>query len=98
MKSIKVIAICATVAALGMFSHPAAARPDCNSCIPAYQECLESGEADCDSRYAVCLRFCPYPFARELGLDASLVERKDRATPVRQRTELTRELSAFKSS
>lgn len=46
------------LASLGL-STPASALPNCNTCVPAYQACLASGATDCDTRYAVCLRYCP---------------------------------------
>ncbi|MGN6739299.1 hypothetical protein [Dyella sp.] len=49
------------VVALASFglSTTAHALPDCNTCVPAYQACVASGATDCDTRYAVCLRYCP---------------------------------------
>jgi hypothetical protein len=49
------------VVALASFGLSSAVRaqPNCNSCVPAYEACVASGATDCDTRYAVCLRFCP---------------------------------------
>ncbi|WP_424683713.1 hypothetical protein [Frateuria sp. YIM B11624] len=50
----------AVVAAGSLFSiKPALAQPNCNTCMPAYYACVDSGRTDCDTAYAVCLRWCP---------------------------------------
>lgn len=50
----------AMAAAGSLFSaKPAAALPNCNTCMPAYYACLASGRTDCDTAYAACLRWCP---------------------------------------
>lgn len=46
------------LASFGLSSN-VRAQPNCNTCIPAYEACVASGATDCDTRYAVCLRFCP---------------------------------------
>ncbi|MEE7548192.1 hypothetical protein HF319_15155, partial [Xanthomonas sp. Kuri4-1] len=56
LKSLGTLAVAA--AALGAAAS-AQARPNCDACVPDYQACVASGAADCDTRYAVCLAWCP---------------------------------------
>lgn len=54
----------AAVAAGSLFAaRPAIALPNCSTCLRGYDSCVASGQTDCDSRYAVCLRYCPAPLA-----------------------------------
>ncbi len=57
LKSLGTLAVVAA-AALGAAAS-AQARPNCDACVPAYQACVASGAADCNTRYAVCLAWCP---------------------------------------
>ncbi|MCX7512971.1 hypothetical protein [Frateuria sp. STR12] len=52
-------AIALAVAGSFFSASPAVAQPNCSSCVPAYEGCVASGATDCDTRYRVCLRFCP---------------------------------------
>jgi hypothetical protein len=47
--------------AIAMFPGKSEARPNCPTCLAGYEACLASGASDCDTRYAACLRWCPYP-------------------------------------
>ncbi|WP_426702985.1 hypothetical protein ACPPVV_08335 [Rhodanobacter sp. Col0626] len=50
----------AAVAAGSLFSaQPATAQPNCPTCMKAYYACVASGNTNCDTTYATCLRFCP---------------------------------------
>jgi hypothetical protein len=50
----------AAVAAGSLFSaKPALAQINCGTCMPSYEACVASGRTDCDTTYAVCLRWCP---------------------------------------
>lgn len=63
------------VAAMASFglSSTVRAQPNCNTCVPAYQACVASGATDCDTRYAVCLRYCPaFVSATPLGKPSTL--------------------------
>lgn len=50
------------------FSEESLAIPNCNSCVPAYQACVAAGNTDCETRYAVCLRWCPVELISEGAL------------------------------
>ena len=50
----------AAVAAGSLFSaQPATAQPNCPTCLAGYYACVASGNTNCDTTYATCLRFCP---------------------------------------
>lgn len=50
----------AIVAAGSMFSsQPATAQPNCPTCMKGYYACVASGNTNCDTTYALCLRLCP---------------------------------------
>lgn len=59
------------LASLGL-STPARAIPNCDTCVPAYEACLASGATDCDTRYAVCLRYCPAALSASPGKTPAL--------------------------
>lgn len=46
--------------AIAMFPGKSEARPNCPTCMAGYEACLASGASNCDTRYAACLRWCPY--------------------------------------
>lgn len=58
-------------------AQPAMAIPNCNTCVPAYQACVASGATDCDTRYRVCLRYCPAALASAPDQPARQAPRKD---------------------
>lgn len=64
----------ASMAVAGSFAGRAEAQPVCSVCYPAYESCVASGATDCDTRYAVCLRYCSGPdgarLESKLGLPA----------------------------
>ena len=43
----------------GLAASPARALPNCDTCVPAYENCVASGATDCDTQYRACLRYCP---------------------------------------
>lgn len=55
------VGIAMIAGAIALLPGKSLAQPNCATCIPAYEACLASGATDCDDRYAVCLRYCPYP-------------------------------------
>lgn len=57
------LAIVAAAAGSLFAASPAAAQPNCTTCLRAYDSCVASGRTDCDTTYAVCLRYCPAPLA-----------------------------------
>ncbi len=50
--------LAASMLALALIPAKAEAQPNCPTCLPGYYRCVESGAADCEVRYAVCLQWC----------------------------------------
>ena len=53
------LAIAAVTAGSLFSARPAIAQPNCPTCLAGYHACVASGNPNCDTTYAVCLRFCP---------------------------------------